>query len=246
MNLFSSTNPNQLLSDAKSLMGEKWFNILDKNKILSMAEFLNEIKTLESNTNKKFYPNHNDCMRSLKLIDPYDVNVIILSKCPYPNDNADGIPFSCARYHSESIKQIYFGITEDDGFLETDKYMNKSMKLDHWPKQGILILNEKFRVLENDPNSLKDKRWADFITHILNVVHRINNKVIFCAWGSEAKSIIDKYEKINPNKKKLLYYLTNEHPIKASRSKRYWYCSHFKMINEILSALNKNEIQWLI
>jgi len=112
MNLFDDSNPNDLLQDIKQLIGDKWYNILDHNELLSIAELLKEIKNIEKEDKVQCYPKHEICMRSLKLIDPNDVNVIVISKCPYPNDNADGIPFSCARYHSESIKQIYFGITE--------------------------------------------------------------------------------------------------------------------------------------
>lgn len=245
MDLFSQTDPNSLLKDMKKLIGDKWFDLLDKNEILSIAELLNQIKERENSSSDNFYPQHDVCMRSLREIDPYDINVMIISKCPYPNDNADGIPFSCKKYHSESIKQIYFGITEDCDYIETDKYINESMNLDSWVKQGILIVNEKFRVLENNPNSLNNPKWSRFVEHILSKVHSINKRLIVCTWGSEGKSIVEKYSKKIPNKNRLHYVLINEHPIKASRSKRYWHCSHFKTINEILSSLNKDEIKWL-
>lgn len=243
MNLFDNRDPSVMLNSMKDLIGEDWMKTLDSNIVMDLGYVLDDIKEYERVNNVKAYPEHNICLRSLNMIKPNDVKAVIISKCPYPNYNADGIPFSCSVDYSESLKQIYFACHKDNGIIKTGSIHKYSKTLDHWVDQGILLLNRKHRVLEDNPNSFANSNWDSFIENIVKSIHNtIDKSIPFFAWGSEAATILKKVDK--DLKSKHFTYYTEEHPISASRNLRYWMCNHFDIINKYLNDNNKTVIKW--
>lgn len=243
MDLFNNTPVDDIRNKMSSLMGAHWINALDINAVMSLYYILDSIQEYEKNNNQCF-PKHEDCLRSLKLIKPEDVKVIILSKCPYPNANADGIPFSCAVDYSESLNQIHFGHSKDILLTtDSDRIEQYPMRLDNWVKQGVLLLNRKHRVSKDDPNSFDSSPWDDFIEHVLKIIIRkYNSNVIICTWGNACKSALARVKK--DLKSDTINHMHCEHPVSASRNKRAWVCNHFDEINTQLKALGYNPIQW--
>lgn len=243
MNLFQTEDPNKLLDKMRKLIGDDWFDILDNNILIDLYYVLDNINILEKDLGVKCYPKHEDCLRSMKLVKPKDVKAVILSKCPYPNDNADGIPFSCAKEYSASLKQIYFGCSKDENIIRTGDLSSYPMTLDHWAEQGILLLNRKHRVLENDPNSFDKSPWDEFVEHVIKVVHnKIDKSIIFFGWGAEGTSILSKVRK--DLRSSDFEFYTEEHPVNAAKNHRYWICNHFDIINKELITKNEEPIKW--
>ena len=244
MDLFSNVDPDDVINEMTKLIGPDWVKALNNSNVLfNMYTILNNIKDIEETYGTKCYPSHDDCLRSMRMIKPSDVKAVIISKCPYPNDNADGIPFSCAKEYSESLKQIYFGCSSVINISNTGDLSKYPMTLDHWVEQGVLLLNVKHRVLENDPDSFKDTPWSEFIEYIVKVLHfKIDKDIKYFSWGSDATDVLKRVKK--SIKSKDFKYYTEEHPISAARNYRYWVCDHFNIINKQLTDKNEEPIKW--
>ena len=96
---------------------------------------------LDSIPDDECVPSKDKVMRCLEYSQgPHDVKVVILGQDPYPDpEQADGLAFSSkngkvpkslANIHKEIINDVYVGIK---CHMPTD--------LEHWAKQGVLLLN---------------------------------------------------------------------------------------------------------
>jgi uracil DNA glycosylase len=249
MNLFENTDPEIIKNEIIKLIGLEWFKLLDFNVCVELYEILTEIKQYENKGNK-CYPNHYDCLKSMKLIKPDNVKVIIISKVTYPNENATGVPFACANEYSKSLTQICYSLekydcTDHDPYVEDDFHEKYPMNLDHWINSGVLLLNRKHRALENKPDSFDNYNWNAFIEDIIKkIITQKNKDCIVLTWGNDGKKIITSLT--NKYKRFKFYHLHFEHPVSASRNKRYWVCDHFKEVNIQLKSLNQKPIQWFL
>jgi uracil-DNA glycosylase len=242
MDLFNQSNNEEEFKKVKSIMGDKWYRLLNSKTISEIANILKIIRNVELSENTSCFPEETDCFTAFKKCDPENVKVIIISQCPYPNENSDGIAFSSKKEYTESLKQIYFSLTEDKDVIDGDSYKYYEKDLSYLCEQGVLLINRKFRVLKGSPDSFKKLNWDNHIDNVITSIYSINKDVIVCSLGSKATAAINKIVK----KRKLqLTHLTCEHPIFATRFRRLWYCESFTEINRILSKLNLKPIIWL-
>jgi uracil-DNA glycosylase len=115
--------------------------------------------------------------------------------------------------------------------------LHKEPNLEHWAKQGVLLLNTALTVEEGNPESHL-ALWKPFTKEVLKALSEYNTGIIYCLWGSKAQQ----YEKyINP---KFNYILKAKHPSSATFMQNVWECNHFVEINKILKQNNNEEIIW--
>lgn len=241
MDLFH--DPIDILQKAEPLLGSEWSAFLPFGAKLALYNIHKEIDSIHAG-GVPVYPLGDKVLKSLRMIKPEDVKVIVLSKCDYPNNNATGFPFSCGKSYTPSLKQIHYGITGDKTVFD-DMVSRYGMELDYLSEQGVLFLNRKHRIIGDDANSLNHiDEWDDFLESILTSLANINEDLIICNWGNDTQKIVEKLQKGRWKKKPNITVMNYEHPVNASKNHRFWLCDHFIKVNERLIELNEKPIRW--
>lgn len=185
---------------------------------------------------KKVYPPPSHIFRAFELC-PFDqVKVVILGQDPYHGrGQANGLCFSVndGVPMPPSLQNIFKEIHEDLGLAIPD-----SGSLDHWARQGVLLLNATLTVLAGQAGSHQHKGWEIFTDAVIKVLSEQKSHLVFLLWGRYAQekgAVIDE-------KKHLL--LRAAHPSPFSANNGFFGCKHFSKTNEYLEWNNKEPIQW--
>lgn len=163
--------------------------------------------------------------------------VVILGQDPYHGPNqANGLCFSVAEgtAHPPSLINILKELGTD-----VDKTYPLSGNLEHWAKQGVLLLNATLTVQANQAGSHQNKGWEKFTDHVIETISRRKSNVVFMLWGGYAKR---KVKLIDSEKH---HILTSGHPSPLSANRGYWFGNrHFSRCNELLKSLQLEPIDW--
>lgn len=150
-------------------MDNSWKSVFLQNAdtIISLSEHLDSLK-------ETVYPSPDKAFKAFKLCPYDDVKVVIVGQDPYPSSLASGLAFSIERGEKipASMKNIH-KMVENNGF----KVDPNSGNLEHWAKQGVLLLNVALSVVEGKPKSHL-KLWREFF----RVVQSELNKKETLAW----------------------------------------------------------------
>ena len=132
------------------------------------------------------------------------------------------------------LKECQDQIKTPNGTLTTD--------LEHWAKQGVLLLNCALTVRQASPGSHL-RFWKPFMEQLITKLSRSNQGLIFLLWGSFAKE----KKTIMPTAiQEKHYFLACNHPSPLSANRGGWFKNnHFKETNQILEKDNKAPIHWL-
>jgi len=109
--------------------------------------------------------------------------------------------------------------------------------LEHWAKQGVLLLNVCLTVREGKPNSHKSRGWENFTDEAIKQISRQRSGVVFLLWGAPAQK---KQDIINTSKHKIF---TASHPSPLS-VKGFLGCKHFSQTNQYLIQHGATPIDW--
>lgn len=185
----------------------------------------------------KIYPPPKEIFRAFDLC-PFDrVKVVILGQDPYHGPNqANGLCFSVRNdvANPPSLKNIYKELADDLGHPPNDI----SGELEHWAKQGVLLLNATLTVEAQKAGSHQNKGWEQFTDAVIKKLSDKKENLVFLLWGRYAQEkgkIIDK-------KKHLV--LTAAHPSPLSAYSGFFGCRHFSKTNEFLKQKNREQIEW--
>lgn len=218
-------------------LNNDWDDILrdefTKSYYLNLREFLKK-----EYSNYKIFPHMNDIFNALKLTQYKDTKVVILGQDPYHDDNqAHGLAFSVKPNVAipPSLLNIYKELKQELGC-----YIPNNGYLVSWAKQGILLLNTALTVRAHEANSHKNRGWEIFTDNIISYLNNRNDSVIFVLWGANARN---KRELITNPKH---FILEAPHPSPLSANRGFFGCNHFKKVNEILTKIGKEPINWQI
>jgi uracil-DNA glycosylase len=217
----------------EELLPNNWLKYIDK----AILHKVNEALKLEIKQNIKsciFPYNISDIFKIFHLCELKDIKVVILGQDPYYSNKyqANGIAFSVNKNVKipPSLRNIY----------KEAKKESTSGDLSEWVKQGVFLLNASLTVKEKCPNS-HIFIWKEFINHIIDIINKECDNIIFVSWGASAAS---KYIYINLNKHKIL---SSSHPSPLScykTDKPFIGSDIFTNINKSLELYNKNVILW--
>lgn len=167
-----------------------------------------------------------------------DLKVVIIGQDPYHGDGeANGLCFSVNDNVKipPSLRNIFREIATDLDLI----MMPTSGNLEHWAKQGILLLNASLTVRKDQANSHKHLKWNLFTDAVIQKISEEKENVVFLLWGSFAHK---KGLKIDRNKHLVL---ESGHPSPMSANQGKWFGNkHFSKTNEYLKSKGKAEIQW--
>lgn len=211
------------------------------NKLLK-AEFSKEYFSNLSNVVEKtyfkglVYPPKELIFNALKLCPYKDVKVVILGQDPYHGaGQAQGLSFSVPDGVKipPSLRNIYKELESDLG-IKSPKVGN----LEHWAKQGVLLLNSTLTVGAGTPGSHQGLGWEIFTNAVIKKISDSKEHVVFLLWGKFAES---KASLIDESKHLIL---TAPHPSPFSAHRGFLGCKHFSKTNTYLSEHSQKPIQW--
>ncbi len=190
----------------------------------------------EKQARKIIFPHSNNWFKAFELTPFNDVKVVILGQDPYHNDGqAHGLSFSVPDGVTipPSLRNIYIELQSDLGVVP-----NTSGNLEHWAKQGVLLLNSVLTVEKNSPGSHAQSGWVDFTDGVIDIINAEKQNVVFLLWGAYA------YKKavLIDNNKHLV--LTATHPSPFSAHKGFFGCKHFSKANKHLKMHELKQINW--
>ena len=130
---------------------------------------------------KTLFPPQNAWFRALELT-PFDkVRVVILGQDPYHGPGqAHGLSFSVPPgvRPPPSLLNIYKELEGDLGFPRP-----RHGFLEHWSRQGVLLLNSVLTVEMAKAASHSKKGWEPFTDAIIAQVNNKTDPVVFMLWG---------------------------------------------------------------
>ena len=207
--------------------------------LLSTRDKLSEISNILNK--KEFLPSRENIWRALELTPLSSVKVVILGQDPYSTvGNAHGLAFSVlpdVRPIPASLKNIYKELATDVDFTSP-----KHGNLDSWANQGIMLLNTVLTVEAGAPQSHTKIGWEEVTDQIIRSIAAQNKNVIFVLWGKSAqvkKKLLGLYLDKNGH-----HVLESAHPSPLSASKGFFGSKPFSKINEWLTEMGKEEINW--
>ena len=183
------------------------------------------------------YPKGKDIFKAFDFC-PFDaVKVVILGQDPYHGPGqAHGLCFSVPE--GVPMPPSLINIFKE---LETDlnKPFPDSGNLEHWAKQGVLLLNATLTVRAHQAGSHQGKGWETFTDRVISSISENREGVIFLLWGGFAKK---KASKINSVKHTIL---TSGHPSPLSANRGYWFGNrHFSRANAAIVERGQDPIEW--
>lgn len=204
----------------------------EKSYMVDLKKFLAE----EYQRGKTIYPLAPDIFNCFNMTPFKDTKVVIIGQDPYHGPGqAHGLSFSVKPpvRMPPSLVNIYKEIKRD---LKLNPPTHGS--LEHWAKQGVLLLNAVLTVESNRPASHREKGWEKFTDQVVDVLNQKAKGLVFVLWGSFAQK---KGKNIDLSKH---FVLKAPHPSPLSAHRGFFGCNHFSQVNKILESLGKTPIQW--
>lgn len=187
---------------------------------------------------KTIFPPQGAWFRALQLTPLDKVRVVILGQDPYHGPGqAHGLCFSVPPgvRPPPSLNNIYKELGRDLGLPRPPHGF-----LEHWARQGVLLLNSVLTVEMAKAASHSKKGWEPFTDAI---VARVNDKaepVVFMLWGAYAHK---KAANVDGRRHLLL---KAAHPSPLSAHAGFLGCKHFSQCNAFLVSNGLPPIDWTL
>ena len=199
---------------------------------------LKRFLTTEKASGKRIFPKGSEWFRALDLTPPEQVRVVILGQDPYHGlQQAHGLCFSVPGgvQPPPSLQNIYKELESDLGIKRPSHGF-----LEHWAKQGVLLLNSVLTVEMGRAASHRDRGWEQFTDAIIREVNASETPVVFMLWGSYAQ----KKAAFVDSSKHLV--LKAPHPSPLSAHSGFFGCRHFSKANAFLESKGLAPIDWAL
>ena len=203
----------------------------DKDYFIRLVQFVKEDYTKHT-----VFPKGKDIFNAFEFCPFQAVKVVVLGQDPYYGEGqAHGLCFSVPDGVASppSLVNIYKELNSDIG-----KAIPKSGNLEHWAKQGILLLNATLTVRAGQAGSHQNKGWEIFTDAVIKALSERKEGLVFLLWGSYAQN---KGKMIDMNKHCVL---KSAHPSPLSAYNGFFGNRHFSKTNAYLKNAGLEEIKW--
>ena len=206
----------------------------DSPHMQALRSFLVREKAL----GKEIFPKGAEYFRALDLTPLGGVRVVILGQDPYHGDGqAHGLCFSVRPgvRIPPSLINIYKEIERDLGIVPA-----RHGFLEHWAKQGVLLLNSVLTVERGLAASHQGQGWERFTDAVIRAVNGQDAPVVFMLWGAYAQrkaAFVDTAKHL---------VLKAPHPSPLSAHQGFIGCGHFSKANGFLNAGGRTPIDWTL
>ncbi len=168
---------------------------------------------------------------------PFDrVKVVVLGQDPYHGaGQAHGLSFSVPPGVPvpPSLDNIFKELQRDLGIARPGHGC-----LLPWARQGVLLLNAVLSVEAGRAGAHQGKGWEGFTDHVVDVLNREREGLVFLLWGSYAQA---QGKRIDTARHRVL---RAPHPSPLSAHRGFIGCGHFSAANEYLARRGLAPIDW--
>ena len=212
----------------KARVGD-WF---ERGDMRALSTFLRE----RVNAGARIHPPPKEIFAAFDAT-PFDaVKVVILGQDPYHGPGqAHGLCFSVLPGVEvpPSLQNIYKELARDTGFAPpAHGYLLP------WAQRGVLLLNAVLTVEEGRAGSHQGRGWEGFTDHVVDVLNREREGLVFLLWGSYAQA---KGRVIDSRRHRVL---KAPHPSPLSAYRGFLGCGHFSAANDYLSRHGMAPVDW--
>lgn len=194
------------------------------------------------------FPPPDQVFAALHLTPFANTRVVILGQDPYHGPSqAHGLCFSVQRGvpAPPSLVNIYKELHADLGCA-----IPKHGYLEHWARQGVLLLNTTLTVRAHAAASHQGKGWEVFTDAVLAAVAAKTERVVFVLWGASArkkKQLINSALAERTSQRQFPHVIIESaHPSPLSAHNGFFGSRPFSKVNAALSEAGLPEIDWNI
>ena len=184
------------------------------------------------------FPPHDEVFAALHLTSFAATRVVILGQDPYHGSGqAHGLCFSVRRGVPvpPSLRNMHKELQQDLG-CPIPSHGN----LEHWARQGVLLLNTTLTVREGEAASHQGRGWETFTDEVISAVGAKSSRVVFLLWGAASrkkKSLIDTDRHT---------VIESAHPSPLSAHNGFFGSRPFSRANQALRESGQEPIDWAI
>lgn len=224
------------MAEAGVKLEDSWKRVLSAEFASPYMQKLKEFLLAEKTAGKRIFPKGADYFRALDLTPLDEVKVVILGQDPYHGaGQAHGLCFSVQPgvRIPPSLVNIYKEIQADLGIVPA-----RHGFLEHWARQGVLLLNSVLTVEEGQAAAHQGKGWERFTDAVIRKVNDECESVVFMLWGSYAQrkaAFVDTTRHL---------VLRAPHPSPLSAHNGFFGCGHFSKANDFLQSRGRSPIDW--
>lgn len=196
----------------------------------------------EKTAGKRVFPRGDEWFRALDLTPLDSVRVVILGQDPYHGaGQAHGLCFSVkpGTRPPPSLVNIYKELAGDIGMARPGHGF-----LEHWAKQGVLLLNSVLTVEMGLAASHRNRGWERFTDAVIRLINARPEPVVFMLWGSYAQKKAAFVDSTDKGGRHLV--LKAAHPSPLSAHNGFFGCRHFSKANAFLESQGAKPIDWAL
>jgi uracil-DNA glycosylase len=203
-------------------------------------QYMHDLKAFlleEKRGGQQVFPAGPDIFCAFELTPFEQVRVVIVGQDPYHGPGqAHGLSFSVPRgvRVPPSLANMYTELEQSIPGFARPAHGN----LEHWARQGVLLLNATLTVRAHAAGSHQRQGWEQFTSAAIDALNERREGLVFLLWGRHAK------EKAANVDRRRHHVLTAPHPSPLSASKGFCGCGHFAKVNELLVARGEAPIDW--
>lgn len=249
----------------RNAIGDSWYEVL---KEVMHGDLIKGISTYLKARRKvvTVYPESDRVFRALKLSTFEHTKVVIVGQDPYYDGVADGLAFSylngAKKLVPKSLDVIY---KEVERSVYNNLHLDHDYQLDHWAKQGVLLLNAVLTVEAGKPKSHSDTEvrpggigWERFTKIVLWELINDKRPKVFMGWGAVAQAHLASVKlRFSSSALASHYFLNSPHPasdlykyadkfgdVAPAYPNTFSGCNHFSLCNLFLQQTKQQEIKW--
>ncbi len=219
-------------------LDESWRTPLAEQFASPYMQALKAFLEGEKAAGKRIFPKGGEYFRALDLTPLDQVKVVILGQDPYHGaGQAHGLCFSVQPgvRPPPSLVNIYKEMQSDLGIARAQHGF-----LEHWARQGVLLLNSVLTVEMGQAASHQGKGWEKFTDAIIRLVNQQPKPVVFLLWGAYAQrkaAFVDSGRHL---------VLKSAHPSPLSAHNGFLGSRPFSQANAFLEANGRTPIDWAL
>jgi uracil-DNA glycosylase len=221
---------------------ESWRSPLGEEFASPYMRALKDFLLAEKAAGKRVFPKGGEWFGALDLTPLDRVRVVILGQDPYHGaGQAHGLCFSVRPgvRPPPSLVNIYRELETDIGIKPA-----RHGFLEHWAKQGVLLLNSVLTVEMGRAASHQGRGWERFTDAVIRLVAARPDPVVFMLWGSYAQKKAAFVKSVDQGGHHLV--LKAPHPSPFSAHNGFFGCRHFSKANAFLTAHGLPPIDWAL
>ncbi|MGB3378089.1 MAG: uracil-DNA glycosylase [Allopontixanthobacter sediminis] len=194
----------------------------------------------EDAAGKPIFPPRGQRLRAFDLTPLDAVKVVILGQDPYHGPGqAHGLAFSVPEEAKmpPSLVNIYKELAGDLG-IERPAHGN----LDHWARQGVLLLNTSLTVEAGHAGSHARRGWEAITDSAVAAAAARTEPSVFILWGNHAQAKAERIPELAQGGPHLV--LKSVHPSPLSAHRGFFGSKPFSRANAFLAANGRGAIDW--